>query len=36
MQETLLVVGSGDLSDKFSHSCRQDLEKEEEEEVKVN
>jgi hypothetical protein len=28
MRETLLVVGGGDLSDKFSHRCRQDLEKE--------
>jgi hypothetical protein len=27
MQETLLVAG-GDLSDKFSYRCRQDLEKE--------
>jgi hypothetical protein len=31
MRETLLVVGS-DLGDKFSHRCRQDLGKEEEEE----
>jgi hypothetical protein len=32
MQETLLVVGSGDLSDKFSHRCQHLRKKKREEE----